>query len=245
MNLLKKNFKTIFYGSVVVISVLILSGVYKARYTAKDSIQVTGIGSSDFKSDLIVWEGTFTARDPELKQANAKIDQDREQVRKHLIEKGVSSEEIQFSSVDINREYRSGYDEKGKHFSHFQGFRLTQRVTIESSEVDKVERISREVTELINYGLELYSNPPNYYYTRLNELKREMVAAATEDARTRAELIAGNANAKLGKLKNASMGVFQIIGQNSNEDYSWGGSFNTSSKMKTASITVRLEFGTR
>jgi hypothetical protein len=72
-----------------------------------------------------------------------------------------------------------------------------------------------------------------------------MIAAATEDARVRAEQIAENANSSLGRLKTASMGVFQIIGQHSNEDFSWGGSFNTSSKMKTATITVRLEFASR
>jgi hypothetical protein len=43
-------------------------------------------------------------------------------------------------------------------------------------------------------------------------------------------------------LKNATMGIFQITGQNSSEDYSWGGAFNTSSKRKTASITMRLEY---
>jgi len=39
------------------------------------------------------------------------------------------------------------------------------------------------------------------------------------------------------------MGIFQITGQNSNEEYSYGGNFNTSSKNKTASITAKLEFG--
>ena len=46
------------------------------------------------------------------------------------------------------------------------------------------------------------------------------------------------------KLKNAKMGGFQIVGQNSSESYSWGGSFNTSSKRKTASITMKLEYET-
>ena len=70
-----------------------------------------------------------------------------------------------------------------------------------------------------------------------------MIAAATDDATRRAEQIAKNANTDLGGLKSAKMGIFQIIGQNSNEDYSWGGTFNTSSKEKTATITMKLEFG--
>jgi hypothetical protein len=58
----------------------------------------------------------------------------------------------------------------------------------------------------------------------------------------RAEQIASNSNASLGNLRNATMGIFQITGQNSSEEYSWGGTFNTAAKNKTASITMRLEF---
>ena len=64
-----------------------------------------------------------------------------------------------------------------------------------------------------------------------------MISKATEDARIRAERIAQNAGGQLGNLISARMGVFQITGQNSGEDYSWGGSFNTSDKKKTATIT--------
>jgi hypothetical protein len=38
------------------------------------------------------------------------------------------------------------------------------------------------------------------------------------------------------------MGVLQIVGQNSDEAYSWGGTLNTSSKKKTASITMTLNY---
>ena len=55
-------------------------------------------------------------------------------------------------------------------------------------------------------------------------------------------MIASNSGADLGELSNANMGIFQITGQNSNEEYSWGGTFNTSDKNKTARITVKLEY---
>jgi hypothetical protein len=38
------------------------------------------------------------------------------------------------------------------------------------------------------------------------------------------------------------MGGFQITAENSSEDYSWGGSFNISSKKKKASITIKLRY---
>ena len=106
----------------------------------------------------------------------------------------------------------------------------------------KIEQVSREITELLNKGVQFNSSPPRYYYTKLADLKIEMISKATEDARIRAEKIAENAGGTLGDLLSARMGVFQITGQNSGEDYSWGGAYNTSSKNKTASITMRLEY---
>ena len=69
-----------------------------------------------------------------------------------------------------------------------------------------------------------------------------MLADASQDGLIRAKTIAENGNGELGQLMNSSMGVFQIVGQNSTEDYSWGGAFNTSSKNKTATITVKLQY---
>ena len=124
----------------------------------------------------------------------------------------------------------------------FLGYQLNQSIQIESSDVDKVEQISREITELLLQGVKFYSQAPRYYYTKLESLKIEMISKAKEDARLRAEPIAESSGSKLGNLICANMGIFQITGQNSTEDYSWGGTFNTSSKEKTASITMRLSY---
>ena len=122
------------------------------------------------------------------------------------------------------------------------GYGMSQSIQIESKEVDKIERISREITELLNQGVQFYSEAPRYYYTKLADLKIEMISKATGDARLRAEKISEFSGGQLGELESAKMGVFQITGQNSKEDYSWGGTFNTSSRKKTASITMKLVY---
>lgn len=226
----------------IVISAAIFASAYKNRNKSNDVIYVTGLGSKDFTSDLIVWNGTFTRRSYDLKSASAELNKDRSVIKKYLLDKGIPESALVFSAVNIQKEFESHYDNNGNYTSTFAGYSLSQNVTIESNEVDKVEAIVREVTELINEGVELYSPSPEYYYTKLAALKIEMIAAATQDARIRAEQIASNSNATLGQLRNASMGIFQITGQNSSEDYSWGGTFNTEAKKKTASITMRLEF---
>ena len=125
----------------------------------------------------------------------------------------------------------------------FRGYRLTQRVRIESNDVEKVEKVQRQIVELLDRGINIDDNSLAYYYTKLSDLKIEMLAEATENARNRAQTIAKSAGARLGGLQTANMGVFQITAPNSSdEEYSWGGTFNTTSKRKRASINMRLTY---
>ena len=83
----------------------------------------------------------------------------------------------------------------------------------------------------------------NSYYSNGHWVEDFDGYEASQDAKNRAETITKNAGAKLGDLKSANMGVFQITKPNSSEeDYTWGGAFNTSSKEKRASINMRLTY---
>jgi hypothetical protein len=242
---MKGAVSAIVIGLSVMVTAIILSNGFRNRNKALNEITVTGLGSKDFSSDLIVWDGSFARKSMDLQEAYSMLRADQDKIREYLLSKGVSADQLVFTAVQIDKEYEYSYDQHGNSLTTFDGYRLTQRVNIESGDVSKIEALSREITELIDLGVEFSSEPPRYYYTRLAELKVEMIAAATQDARIRAEKIAENSGAKLGKLKMADMGVFQIIARNSSEDYSWGGSFNTSSKEKTATITMRLSFAIR
>ena len=240
---MKTTINPIIIAISVIISALLFSNAFQNRNQHNDTISVTGSGSKNFVSDLIVWRGSFSKKSLILKEAYAALDSDREIIKKYLVSKGLQESDLVFSAVAINKDFETTYDaNENIRQQLFTGFTLTQNVQVESKAVDKVEAISREVTELINSGVEFYSNPPEYYYTKMAALKIEMIAEATKDANARAKSIAENADSDLGKLKKSEMGVFQIIAQNSSEDYSWGGSFNTSAKKKSANITVKLMY---
>jgi hypothetical protein len=241
---MKQHLNTFIIGAAIVIVAIILGSSYASKYKQNQTISVTGLGEENFTSDLIVWQANFTKRGTDLKAISAELNDDRLKIKKYLVAKGINEKDIVFSSVTINKEFSNSYDAHGNFQSSvFTGYLLSQTLRIESKEVDKIETVSREVTELINQNIELTSLEPNYYYTKLAELKLKMIENATKDAHERADKIASNSGSSLGKLRNASMGVIQITAKNSAEDYSWGGSFNTSSKLKTASITIRLEYG--
>ena len=119
------------------------------------------------------------------------------------------------------------------------------KAALESSDVDKVENISREISALIAQGISIEAYSPSYYYTKLDDVKLSLIEQASADARARAEKIADNAGTSIGRVASAKMGVFQITGANSNEEFSAGGSFNTSSRQKKARITMKVEYRVR
>lgn len=237
-------FVSIIIGLALIIAFWVASSAIKYRSRSAETIVVTGLAEKDFVSDLIVWNGSYSRKSFELKTAYAQLKQDENIIRQYLQKKGIALNEMVFNSVIINKEFNSRIDDLGRQLSQeFSGYNLTQVVKVEARDVDKVERISREVTELIESGIEFNSSPPLYYYSKLADIKIDLLGKASTDAKARAETIAKNSGSSLGELKKANMGVFQITGKNSNEDYSYGGVFNTSSKTKTGSITIRMEFG--
>ncbi len=227
----------------IITGFFVIAAAYKYKFKSSENITVTGLAEKDFSSDQIVWTGNYSRKMMDLKSAYSSLKEDEGKIRTYLKGKGVADVEMVFSAVSIDKEFNTKYDAEGKQVgSEFTGFNLKQNVTVDSKDIIKVETISREVTELIESGIEFNSSPPSYYYTKLSELKVDLLAKASADAKQRAETIAKNAGSSLGKIKKATMGVFQITGQNSNEDYSYGGAFNTNAKNKTASITVKIDF---
>ena len=227
----------------ILLSALVFAGAYKYKYKDKKRVIVTGMAEKDFVSDLIVWQGDYARASMDLKQAYANLKKDEVAIRAYLRGKEIAGNEVVFSAITINKLYNPVYDQNGRLLSNvFNGYSLTQNVKVESNNIEKVEKIGREITELIQSGIELNSFAPSYFYTKMSELKIDLLAKASKDAKDRAQSIADNAGSSLGNLKYANMGVFQITGQNSNENFTYGGTFNTTSKNKTASITLRTEY---
>jgi len=229
-------------GLCIVLGALIVGNAYKYKFKERRTIRVTGSAETNFVSDLIAWNGSYNRTAYDLPGAYAQLKKDENNIKNYLKRKGITDKEIIFSSVKIDKQFTTKYTEEGRMTgSEFTGYNLTQNVKVESSEIQKVEALSREITELIETGIELNSPEPLYFYTKLADLKLDLLAKAAEDAKKRADIIAKNTDGRLAGVNRASMGIFQITGQNSDEDYSYGGTFNTSSKNKTASITVNLE----
>lgn len=240
---MNNQLKLVIAAATALLSVLIIANAYKYKFKQNETITVTGLAEKDFVSDQIVWSGSYSRKTMDLKEAYALLKQDEQNIKAYFSTKGIEASEIVFSAVSIEKEYESSYYQAANvTMNRFSGYKLTQTVTIDSKDLEKVEKVSREVTELIEQGIELNSSAPSYYYSKLSELKVDLLAKASADAKLRAETISKNSGSNLGAIKNAAMGIFQITGKNSNEEFSYGGAFNTTSKIKTASITIKIDF---
>ncbi len=233
-------------GICVVLSCAALSiGLSSFHSVEKHTIGATGSASVDFESDLITWSGSFNVHADTSQEAYKKLKKDAETVREYLIDHGMKEgDEFELGSVDISKRTKDIYDVNGNWVgTEPDGYDLYQNVKISSSQIDTVESISRDISALLDKGIEFTSDSPQYYYTKLDSLKLDLIEKATKNARERIQIIADNSDAQVGKLVNSNLGVFQITATNSGTgDYSYDGAFDTYSRNKTATITVRLEY---
>lgn len=230
--------------SLIIAVVFAVNGFVGYKQNAGGGITASGSATRDFSSDLIVWRGSFSAYGESTMAAYDMIKKDAGLVEDYLIDHNVPKESIVFSSVDIFPDYRQIYNDAGYNIgSELVGYSLSQRLTIQSTDVDNIETISRDITDLIGSGVNFFSEAPEYYYTKLSELKLELIDEATADANARISIMAEKAGGKVGKLLSATLGTFQITAQNSATDsYIAGGAFNTWSREKTMFINVKLHY---
>ncbi|MFD2554891.1 SIMPL domain-containing protein [Sphingobacterium tabacisoli] len=227
----------------LVVSAFLLAGAYKYKFKVSNTINVTGNAKKDFESDIVKWSASYSRKSMDLSEASEQLKRDRDMVKNFLVQRGIKENEILFEAVNISKDFSYHTDERGNSYNTFSGYSLTQVLSVESRDLDKVDNASREISTLISQGVELSSNSPNYYYSKLEDLKLSLIAEASQNAKARAENIAKESGSRLGTLLRADLGIFQITGQNDNEDFSYGGVFNTSSRLKTANITVKTSYG--
>lgn len=209
------------------------------------SLKVTGSAKKRIVSDLAEWSATITVVDPDRTAAYRSVHDQMGKTRAFLIGKGFKDDQVRASSVvvnELNDTETVGSGEERVQRRVFKGYQVTQAVTIRSTDVPRVERISREITDLLEQGVNVESSAPAYYYTKLGDLKIEMLASASKDARTRADNIVKSAGGgTIGKLLGADMGVININPPNSTET-SWEGNNDTTSVEKDIITIVHIRY---
>ena len=256
-----KNSKSFKYIAISIVIAVFISSLFKILgaglpYYYKDlkvkaDITVKGFSKQELTSDLIVWEASFDTRNMNKRTAFSQLKKDREIIKKFLINKGIQESEITFKATwdrqnwDYEDVLIEGSTERTTEKKIWRGYTLGQSLIVESNNVGLVEEACNEITDLIESDIDISSGAPKYYYTKLEEKKIATIKAAAEDGKTRATTAVEGGGGTLGELQETSIGIFQIVGKNSNDGYSYGGTLNTSHKIKKISVTVNQRYAVK
>jgi hypothetical protein len=162
-----------------------------------------------------------------------------ERVRAYFKSKNIPEDAISVSAIDTQPvpETNANGVQTGRNIA----YRLTQRFEIRSKDVDGTSAIARSSTDLINEGIPFTSEPAEYLYTQLSQLRVEMISEATKDAKARGDAIVNVSGSRLGTIRKAETDVFQITARYSTE-VSNSGSYNTTSIDKDIRAVVAITF---
>ncbi len=215
---------------------------FKARST-DDSLAVTGSAKRLITSDTVKWTAMIarTVTMPELKSGYSQMAKDIEIVKKFYISNGFLEKDLTISPVTMYQNYDYNYQNSTPENRYYN---LQQIITIQSQDVQKVTDLAKNIQDIIDKGVIFTTQSLEYFYSKLADLRIDLLSEAVKDAKVRAEKIAESGNRNIGSLKSAGMGVVQLLPVNS-VDISDYGSYDTMNIEKEAMVTVKANFTLR
>jgi hypothetical protein len=189
---------------------LVGNGIERFRI-ADRWVTVKGVAERDVKADVGIWPLRFVSTDDVLDRAQQKIEADRRRVIAFLAARGIDSARTELQGLEVTDAQANPY-QSGTVRSRYI---VTMTLVVRTGDVERVQVASQAVGELVSAGVVLSSGPfgggPTYLFTRLNDLKPKMLAEATASARKAAEEFASESKSRVGGLRRASQGVFEIL----------------------------------
>ncbi len=238
----RKSFgnRVIIFGLVLGLCIIIASGIASYTFfyvrTKEDTLAVTGSVKQMVVSDLAKWTGAIQRNIPQedLKAGYAQMKQDEALVLEFFKGYGYTESDVLISPVFMEAPFQ--YDPNAP-----KEYILRQNVQIQSEDVNKVTEMTKNTQALIDEGVIFSTYSLEYYYTKLPELRIELLGDAVKDAELRAQAIAESTGLKVGTIESANAGVVQVLQVNSTEisDY---GAYDTSTIEKEVMVTVTAIF---
>ncbi len=202
------------------LGVIIFALTWKSNYNSNQVINVTGSAKRDIISDLGVLRGTVSIEEPTAEAAYKELKREIPRLVEYLSSKGFTKDKIEFFTINSYPVYQMG--QNGYQTNIIRGYNYNQKFQIKSTDVNKIKAISLDIPSVVERGVNLQLDMPEYHYTKLSELKIEIQSEAAKDAMTRAEKIAKATGREIGTLRDARMGVIQITPRLSNQVSDYG-----------------------
>lgn len=236
---------TLAIATAVVASFWILGGAIVRAKGNGEEIRVTGSARRPIRSDFAIWTARIAYRSNEVSGGYENTKRGTDRLIAYLRKQGFGEKEIVRGALKTTKLFAAAQGNEYQNADTFRqivGYDVSQSVEVRSNQVDKVEAVARESTELLAQGIALESDPPQYLYTKISDVKREILGAAAEDALRRAQEIASKSGAAVGQVRSVRMSPLQITSAFSTE-VSGEGINDTASLDKAITAIVTVSFG--
>lgn len=184
------------------------------------TVTVKGLAEKEVPADVAVWPIQFTAADNDLVALYAALERDTAKIIRFLGASGFEESEISVAAPSITDKMAQQYGDGARAELRYTA---VQGVTVYTGKPDAVRGAMNKLVELGKQGIVFsgggYQGSTQYLFTKLNELKPEMIEEATRKAREVAEKFARDSDSRLGKIKNAQQGQFSISDRDSSTPY--------------------------
>ena len=193
-------------------------GIIRSKEAVR-TVSVKGLSEREVPADKVIWPLVYKEIGNDLQTIYRTVNAKNAIVIDFLKSNDIPESEISVAPpaiVDIQA------DRYGNQAVPYR-YNVTSVITVSSNQVDKVRDLIVKQSSLLEKGVAIvtgdYQYNTQYLFTKLNELKPEMIAEATQNARIAAEKFAKDSDSKLGKISSAYQGQFSITDRDANTPY--------------------------
>lgn len=211
---------------------------YYLSKTNNNFVVVKGLAEMNVRADLAFWKLKFVTTGNDLTAAGEKIAAQAAEIAAFLKNAGFDESEINIERIETNDLLANPY--RSQNVGESARFILTQSITVKSNKVDLVAQTLPQTNQLIAKGIifdNSYGDSVSYTFTKLNEIKPQMLKNATINAKKAADEFALNAGSKVGKIRHANQGVFSILPAEQT-----AGSYESQQIEKTIRVVATVEY---
>ena len=213
-------------------------GLRRSKMAEHRSVTVRGVSEHNVTADLATWSVNFSHDGMELAPVQQSVDQQASAIRTFFRRAGFRPEEISDTNVTLSRE--QPHDRDGNPIGP-QKLTVSRSIQLRTNDVMKARAAYARQAELLRDGVELSGTSISYTFTGLNDLKPQMIAEATRNARESAEQFARDSGVDVGKIKSASQGYFSV-GARDGEDCDDCGSSGGSTPFQKVRVVTTIDY---
>ena len=243
----KNSLPLIIFGIILAIGLIAAAFVLGTQFKnlkQSGTITVKGLAEAPYKANLAQIQMGVSAWGQDYAGALANGKNDFKALQQFVASKGfsVSSQNVTPISVEpYNEDY---VDEQGQTRTRQNGYKATQTLSISSQELNKITNMLAQVQ---NYRISHESvtfEKPQYLLNDLEKIKHDLIAKATDDANKRAEEFAKTGHAKVGVMRSASQGSFNILDAHNpdTDDSDYGGTYDKDGVDKLVRLVVTIDY---